>query len=101
MAAKLVIIKQVRPSLDVPFYSTSQETKQAIKATGIAATVGERNFRRGFKKVRTLFFPTVELYEAWASNATVAESIAARQAYNKANGIVERKTVVDLPNYKL
>jgi len=101
MAAKLVIIKQIRSSLDIPFFRLDDTQKQSLKDAGTVATVGERLFARGFKKVRTLFFPTVELYDAWEANASIQSLTAARAAYNTEKGIVERKVVIDLPGYTL
>lgn len=101
MAAKLVIIKQVRSTLDVPFFSLNDAQKQTLKDAGTVASIGERLFARGFKKIRTLFFPTVELYDAWEANETIKALTAAREAYNTEKGIIERKHVIDLPGYTL
>lgn len=101
MAAKLVIIKQVRSTLDVPFFCLNDEQKQLLKDAGTVASIGERLFARGFKKLRTLFFPTVELYDAWEANETIQALTAARAAYNTEKGITERKIVIDLPGYTL
>lgn len=105
MGAKLVIIKQTRPNTGVAFFARSAEQKaasrQALATEGVRSSAGETNFSNGLKKVRTLFFPTVELYNKWESSPTVAAIFAARAAYNTANGITETKTVVDMPNYTL
>lgn len=105
MGAKLVIIKQVRPNTGVAFFSRSDAqkaaTRTALATEGIRSSAGESNFANGLKKVRTLFFPTVELYNKWESSPTVASLTSERAAYNTANGITETKTVVDLPNYTL
>lgn len=101
MAAKLVIIKQIRPNLETPFFSFTEEQKAAMKAEGLAASIGERNFAKGYKKIRTLFFPTLELYQKWANSPTMAANNAARDAYNTANGIKSRKVEIDLPKYVL
>lgn len=101
MAAKLVIIKQIRSNLETPFYIFTDEQKTALKDAGVIASVGERNFAKGHKKIRTLFFPTLELYQKWADSPVVAANNAARDAYNQANGIVLRKVEIDLPKYIL
>lgn len=99
MAAKLVIIKQKRPSTDVAFFVASAETKAAIAALpNVKGVVGERNFKGGLTKIRTLFFPTVELYDAWAADATIQAAVAERAAFNEANGITETQRVIDMPN---
>ncbi len=105
MGAKLVIIKQVRASTDVPFFTRNVDQRKAdaagLKQEGIRATVGERNFKGGLKKVRTVFLPTTEIYEKWKASQTLAGINAERAAYNEANGIKERMIEIDLPNYKL
>lgn len=99
MAAKLVIIKSKRESIDVPFFATSAEQKATIAAQAdVKAVAAERNFKAGLTKIRTLFFPTVELYDAWVANAPIAEIQAAKAAYNAANGITETQRVIDMPN---
>ena len=98
MAAKLVIIKQKRESTDVAFFAASAETKAAVQAAGLKGIVGERNFKGGLTKIRTLFFPTVELFDAWAADATVQAAHAERAAFNEANGITETQRVIDMPN---
>lgn len=99
MAAKLVIIKQKRETADVAFFAPSVEQKASLAAlTDVKAVVGERNFKGGLTKIRTLFFPTVELFDAWKANETVAAVKADRDAYNTANGITESERVIDFPN---
>ncbi len=99
MAAKLVIQKQKRETTDVAFFATSAEQKAAIAAQAdVKAVAGERNFKGGLTKIRTLFFPTVELFEAWQANETVNGIKAERSAYNAANGITESERVIDMPN---
>lgn len=99
MAAKLVIIKQKRESADVAFFAASAEQKAAIAAdTSVKAVAGERNFKGGLTKIRTLFFPSVELFDAWAASEVVTAAKAARAAYNEANGITESERVIDMPN---
>jgi hypothetical protein len=53
------------------------------------------------KRVRTLFFARASQFADWESSALVAARNADRAAYNAANGIVEHKHVVDMPNYNL
>ncbi len=105
MAAKLVVYKTIRPNTNVPFFVQSADQKEernaAIIAAGAPAVVGERTYANGLKKVRTLFFPALDHYNAWKANATVAQLHADRDAYNAANGITETKHEVDMPNYRL
>lgn len=99
MAAKLVIIKQKRESADVAFFSASEAQKAAVAAdTTVKAVTGERHFKGGLTKIRTLFFPTVELFDAWVASEAVQAAHADRAAYNEANGIVESQRVIDMPN---
>lgn len=99
MAAKLVIQKQKRESTDVAFFQTTAEQKAAVAAlTDVKAVVGERNFKGGLTKIRTIFFPTVELFDAWQADQTVAGIKASRSVYNADNGITETERVVDMPN---
>lgn len=99
MAAKLVIQKQKRESTEVAFFTTTAEQKASIAAlTDVKAVVGERNFKGGLTKIRTIFFPTVELFDAWQANETVNGIKAQRSAYNEANGITESERVIDMPN---
>jgi hypothetical protein len=99
MAAKLVIIKQKRASTDVAFFAASAEQKAAVSAdTSVRGVAGERNFKGGLTKIRTIFFPSVELFDAWAASDAVQAAKAARSAYNAANGITEHERVIDMPN---
>lgn len=98
MAAKLVIIKQKRPSVDVQFFSSTTEQKAALTATNISAVAGERNFKGGLTKIRTIFFPTVELFDAWQANDVASALTAERSAYNASNEITESQRIIDMPN---
>lgn len=99
MAAKLVIIKQKRASTDVPFFAASEAQKAAVAAdTTVKAVTGERHFKGGLTKVRTIFFPSVELFDAWQASSAVQAAHAARAAHNEANGITESQRVIDMPN---
>jgi hypothetical protein len=99
MAAKLLVIKQTRPSVDVAFFIPTAEAKVSMKAEPIPVVAGERNIDGGLKKIRTLFFTTAQSYADWQNSTTMQANIAARNAYNAANGIVEEHHIVDLPNY--
>ena len=69
MAAKLVIVKQKRETTDVEFFTATEEMKAAVTAdTTVRGIAGERNFKGGLTKIRTIFFPTVELYDAWVAS---------------------------------
>jgi hypothetical protein len=99
MASKLMIVKQSRPSVDVPFYTQPVDTKAALKLIPIPMVSGERNIDGGLKKIRTLFFANPAAFTAWEANQMIQDSIAARTAYNLANGITQETHVVDMPNY--
>jgi hypothetical protein len=101
MAAKLVVLKSTRPNTNVPFYTMTAEQKAEIRSNGPIATVGEKIYANGLKRVRTLFFARASQFADWEASALVAARNADRAAYNTANGIVEHKHVVDMPNYNL
>lgn len=99
MAAKLLVIKQTRPSLDVAFFAPTAEAKASMRAEPIPIVAGERNIDGGLKKVRTLFFTTAQSYIDWQASAPIQANVAARNAHNAANGIIEEIHTVDMPNY--
>jgi hypothetical protein len=97
MACKLVVIKQKRPSLNVPFFVASEAQKTA-STTGIVGVTGQRNINNGLNNVRTIFFPSAERFAEWEANTGVKTLQTARAAYNTAHGITEHTIVIDLPN---
>jgi hypothetical protein len=99
MASKLLVIKQTRPSLDVPFFTPTAEAKASMKSEPLPIVAGERNIDGGLKKIRTLFFTTAQSYADWQASESMQSNIAARNAYNAANGIVTEMHTVDMPNY--
>lgn len=99
MAAKFVIIKQKRASTDVAFFTAPTDLKAAAMSAGIVCVAGERNVSNGLVKIRTLFFPNPERFAEWEANQACQTLIAARSAYNTANSITERTTVIDMPNF--
>jgi hypothetical protein len=99
MAAKLVIIKQKRTSTDVAFFVPPTDLKASAVAAGTVAVAGERNIKNGLVKIRTLFFPNLERFAEWEASQAIQNLIAARTAYNTANSITERVSVIDLPNF--
>lgn len=99
MASKLLVIKQTRPSLDVPFYSPTAENKAAMRAEPLPIVAGERNIASGLKKIRTLFFTNAQAFTDWQASELMQSNIAERAAYNAANGIIEEQHVVDMPQY--
>lgn len=99
MASKLMVVKQTRASVDVPFYVTPAEQKAVIQAAPLPVITGERNVQQGLKKIRTVFFLSEQAYADWLANTTIQESIAARDAYNAANGITTDIRIVDLPGF--
>lgn len=101
MAAKLVVFKSTRPNTNVPFYSMTEAQKAELRSNGPMAVVGERVYANGLKRVRTLFFARAAHFAEWEASALIAQRTADRAAYNAANGIVEQKHVVDMPNYNL
>jgi hypothetical protein len=102
MAAKLVVRREVRTSKDVAWYKAPDATKASVKAAGgIRAAAGHNVFNNGVKKFSTLFFPRVDLYDAYVARTDIAEAKAARSAYNAANGITENEVVISLPNFSM
>ncbi|CAB4241770.1 hypothetical protein UFOVP71_308 [uncultured Caudovirales phage] len=99
MASKLVILKQVRPSVDVPFFTQSAEAKASVAAENITVVAGERTIGNGLIKLRTLFFPFTGAYDAWVASSAVAAIHAAKAAHNATNNIVESQHEVDMPKY--
>lgn len=99
MAAKLVIVKQKRASTDVAFFTAPTDLKASAMASGTVAVTGERNIGNGLVKIRTVFFPSQERFAEWEANQAVQTLIAARTAYNTANNIAEKVTVIDMPNF--
>lgn len=99
MASKLLVIKQTRPSLDVEFYTPPAESKVAMRSEPLPIIAGERNIAGGLKKIRTLFFTTAQSFTDWQASEVMQANIAAREAYNAANGIVTEIHTVDMPGY--
>lgn len=99
MASKLMVIKQTRPSLDVAFYAVPEEAKTSMRAEPLPIVAGERNIDGGMKKIRTLFFATTQAFTDWQASEVMQANIAARNAYNAANGIVTEIHMVDMPGY--
>ena len=99
MAAKFVIMKQKRASTDVPFFVAPSDLKAAATAAPVVCVAGERNVSNGLVKIRTLFFPNPERFAEWETNQAIQTLIAARSAYNTANNIAEKTTVIDMPNF--
>ena len=99
MASKLLVIKQTRPSLDVAFYAAPAETKAAMQAEALPIIAGERNIDGGLKKIRTLLFTTAQSFTDWQASNVMQSNIAARDAYNAANGIITEIHTVEMPGY--
>lgn len=99
MASKLLILKQVRPSIDVPFFAQSVEEKASVAAEELVVVSGERTVGKGLIKLRTLFFPYTGAYDAWVASSAVAAVHAAKATHNAANNIVETQHEVDMPKY--
>jgi hypothetical protein len=99
MASKLMVIKQTRPSLDVDFFTPTAEAKAAMRAEPLPIIAGERNIAGGLKKLRTLLFTTAQSFADWQASESVQANIAARDAYNAANGITTEIHTVDMPGY--
>lgn len=97
MSCQLLIIKQIRPNINVPFYTAPESVKVALRTYGPPAVVGERNFTNGLVRIRTLLFPTVDDYQNWVTNPVTSMNVKDRQAYNNKHGIIEEHKVVDLP----
>ena len=101
MPCQLLIIKQVRPNTNVPFYTAPESVKSALRTYGPPAVVGERNFTDGLVRVRTLLFPTVDDYQNWLTNPVTLMNVKDRLAYNNKNGISETHNTFDLPDYNI
>jgi hypothetical protein len=99
MASKLLVIKQTRPSLDVPFFTPTAETKAAMRAEPLPIIAGERNIDGGLKKIRTLLFTTAQSFIDWQASELIQANSTARDAYNAANGIVTENHTVEMPAY--
>ena len=99
MASKLVILKQVRPSIDVPFFTQSAEAKATVAAEEIVVVAGERTTGHGLIKLRTLFFPYKAAYDAWVASSAISAVHAAKATHNAAHNIVETQHEVDMPKY--
>jgi hypothetical protein len=97
MACKLVVVKQKRPNLNVPFFVASDAQKTASTA-GIVGVTAQRNINNGLNQIRTVFFPNPERFAEWEASAGVKSMKDARAAYNAAHGITESTVVIDLPN---
>jgi len=101
MSCKLLIIKQVRPTAEVQFYSTPEQAKNALRTYGPPAVVGERNFTNGLVRVRILLFPTINDYNDWLVNPVTSRNVKDRQTYNSKNGIIETHNVFDVSDYNI
>jgi hypothetical protein len=99
MASKLMVIKQTRASLDVPFFAVSESQRATLRAELLPIVSGERNIDSGLKKVRTLLFTTAQSFTDWEASEVIQASITARNAYNTANGITTEIHTVDMPAY--
>jgi hypothetical protein len=99
MASKLMVIKQTRPSLDVPFYSAPAESKTAMRAELLPIIAGERNIDGGLKKVRTLLFTTAQSVTDWENSAAIQAVVTARNTHNAANGIITEIHTIEMPSY--
>lgn len=99
MASKLIIVKTVRQSTDVPFFAQDPAVKAAAQAENIPVVVGERVFKNGLVKLRTLLFPSVAAHEQWTTSATMITARANKTAYNEANGHVETSKEVNFTNF--
>jgi hypothetical protein len=101
MSCQLLIIKQVRPNVNVPFYTAPESVKSALRTYGPPAVVGERNFADGLIRIRTLLFPSVEDYQNWLSNPVTSLNVKDRMIYNNKNGIRETHNAIGLEDYDI
>jgi hypothetical protein len=101
MPCQLLIIKQVRPNVSIPFYTASETVKNALRTYGPPAVVGERNFTDGLIRIRTLLFPTMEDYQNWLSNPVTSLNVKDRMIYNEKNGIRETHNTIGLLDYDI
>ncbi len=90
----MVVIKHIRPSVDVPFYQKSEEDmardKQRLASEGIKYIYGVGYSKKGLKKIEILFFSQVEWFEKWLVSQTVFGLIDEFNTYNETHGIVGR-----------
>jgi len=101
MSCQLLIIKQVRPNINVLFYSAPESVKAALRTYGPPAVVGERNFANGLIRIRTLLFPTLEDYQNWISNPVTSSNLNDRMTYNTKNGIRETHNTISMADYDI
>lgn len=101
MSCQLLIIKQVRPNINVLFYSAPESVKAALRTYGPPAVVGERNFANGLIRIRTLLFPTLEDYQNWISNTVTSSNLKDRMTYNIKNGIRETHNTISMADYDI
>jgi hypothetical protein len=101
MPCQLLIIKQIRPNTNVPFYAAPESVKDALRTYGPPAVVGERNFANGLVRIRTLLFPTVGDYQNWVTNPVTSMNVKDRLEYNSKKGITEEHKVVEMPDYDI
>lgn len=97
MSCKLLVMKQIRPSTSVSFYSAPEFVKEALRTYGPPAVVGERNFTEGLVRVRTLLFPSEQDYQDWLINPVTTANVKERFAYNKRHNITEIHQAFDIP----
>lgn len=101
MPCQLLVMKQIRPDSNVPFYSAPDFVKEALRTYGPPALVGERNFANGLVRVRSLLFPTSADYENWLTNPVTVSNVNDRLKYNEKHGIKETHHVIEVPGLNL
>lgn len=101
MPCQLLIIKQVRPNNNVPFYAAPESVKSALRTYGPPAVVGERNFADGLVRIRTLLFPTEADYQNWLANPVTSMNVKDRMAYNTKHGIRETHNTMIMQDYDI
>ncbi len=101
MPCQLLVMKQIRPNKNIPFYSAPEFVKEALRTYGPPALVGERNFTDGLVRVRSLLFPSTADYENWLSNPVTTTNVKERFKYNERNGIVETHQVFEIDGLDL
>jgi hypothetical protein len=101
MPCQLLVMKQIRPNANVPFYTAPEFVKEALRTYGPPALVGERNFNNGLVRVRSLLFPTTADYENWLANPVTTANVNDRSKYNEKHGIKEIHQVFEVPGLDL
>lgn len=90
-----------RPSLDVPWFETDQETKNHIKSQyeDLGCVFVKYEFNNGLEKVIEVHLKNYDLMIHYLLDTGLAESRTLRKSYDFENDIVNtRRELMDIPN---